>query len=201
MKKGLYLIFALLFNSLGTAFMLKSNLGMTVWGGTALSASRFFGVSFGMGFLILSFLFYGIAVYFSRDFKLPKAILAFLSMYLYGIMSDYFISIVPDLTHLSFSVRLLIDFIGLLILNLGIAIHIKIDLALFPLDVYLAVMQKVFKSIRNGTYFTYFSAFLVFLILSYFNGDLAGLGLGTIMTLTFSGVNMDLYDRYIIKYM
>lgn len=196
MKRYGLLILAILFNALGTALMVLSNLGMTVWGGTAFGTSVLFEVSIGMGFVIIAVLFYAVAIIVRKSFRWQEALISFLLLYSFGVLSDLFILILPQ-QDWSVGMRILLNLMGLSILNLGISIHLKINLAVFPLDVYTGVMQQAFRSIPKGTYFAYGSAFVVFLVLSYFNGGLLGMGIGTVFTLALSGYHMDIYDKFI----
>lgn len=191
----MYLALAILLNAVGTAFMSKSNLGMTVWGGTSYATSLYFGVSLGVGFVILAVVFYAIAVLLDKKIDLVNAAISFINLLLFGLLSDFFIWLFPSAWF--DTLPIVWNLVGLAILNLGIAVHLRINLFVFPLDYYLGVMQRTLKSVAKGTYVAYFSAFIVYLLLGYLNQGYFGFGYGTIFTLTLSGANMALYDLYV----
>ncbi len=199
MRKLSYLFIAIIGNALGTALMNNTNLGMTAWGSSAKNISNLFSVSIGIAFIILSIVFYSIALLIKKEFKLRPFIESFLFLFGFALFSDLFIYLIPDLSQLHFVVRLIINISGLLILLLSIAIHLKLQLAVHPMDVYLYEMQLLFQDVRKGTYLSYFSAFLVALATGLLHGMIEGIGIGTIITLLTSGMIMYFYNKVLLK--
>jgi uncharacterized membrane protein YczE len=198
-KKFIYLIFAVVGNALGTALMSNTDLGLSAWGSAAKNFSNFFNISFGTGFIILAMLFYLIAVIIRKKVILIEALLSFLFLISFGLLSDLFIHWIPLMTELNIILKVLINFAGVFILLLSIALHLKIFIAVHPCDVFLYQMQKAFKHDAIGTYITYFVAFSVALIFGLLYGEIKGIGIGTILTLTLSGALIRFFNQTILK--
>lgn len=193
-KRLLYLGYAVLFNALGTALMAESNLGMSAWGTAAINLSKYLGVSLGVAFNIVAIVFYIFALIIMRRFSLEEAALSFGFSLSFGFFSDVFMYIIPDIISSPMWLRIIVNIIGLFVLLFGIAIHLRINLAVHPMDVYLGAVQKAMKSIAKGTYLAYFSAFLIAVIFGLLSGGIVGIGLGTINTLVFGGLILAFYD-------
>ena len=110
MKRIIYLVIAITGNALGTALMAETNLGMTAWGSSSLNVSNFFNVSLGTGFIILSFVFYSIAVIIRRKFIWLEAVESAIFLLSFSFLADFFICLVPSLNDVTYIVRLLITF-------------------------------------------------------------------------------------------
>lgn len=200
MKKYAYLLIAIVGNALGTAIMEASNIGMTAWGSSSLNTAAFFSLDLWAGFMILSIFFYSIAVIIRKEFIQSECIQSFLFMIGFSLFTSLFMSIVPDLDYLNYVSRSIINLLGLCILLFGIAIHLKINIAVHPMDVYLKVIQKQI-GVLKGTYLCYFSAFSLAIFFGLINGKILGIGLGTIFTLVLSGLIMKFYNSYILSRM
>lgn len=196
MKKRLELLgYAVLFNALGTAMMAESNMGMSAWGTAAINLSNYLGISLGLAFNIVAIVFYILALVIMRRFSWKEALLSFGFSLSFGLFSDIFMYMIPDIPQSMLLVRSIVNIIGLLVLLFGIAIHLRINLAVHPMDVYLGSVQKAFGSIAKGTYVAYFSAFLVAAVFGYLAGGIVGVGFGTINTLLFGGIILNYYDK------
>jgi len=198
MRKFWYLIIAIVGNALGTAIMNNTSLGMTAWGSSAKNISNLFGVSVGQAFIILSVFFYLVAILIARKFVFRKFIESFLFLFGFAFCSDFFISIIPDLSQLSYMLRLLLNVFGLLILLFSIALHLKLQIAVHPMDVYLYELQMALKDVKKGTYLAYFSAFLIAVTSGLLHGVIEGINIGTVITLLGSGMIMHYYNVLIL---
>ncbi len=193
--KFYYLGIAVLFNSFGTALMAKSNLGMSTWGSAAINFSEFTNISLGISFNILAVVFYTVAVLISRKFSLRKAIYSFGFSLSFGLFTDIFIYMLPNIEIMPVWLRLLINIIGLLSMCFGIALHLRINLAVHPIDVFLGTLQALVKNVAKGTYLAYGTAFLVAILFGLLSGSIIGIGIGTINTLLFAGIILGYYDK------
>lgn len=146
MKKIVYLSIAIVGNALGTAVMEASNIGMTAWGSSSLNTAAFFNLDLWAGFMILSFLFYFIAVLIRKKFIMSEFIQSFLFMIGFSLFTSFFMRIVPDLEYLNYVFRAIINIVGLCILMFGIAVHLKVNIAVHAMDVYLSITQKKLES-------------------------------------------------------
>lgn len=194
-KRLIYLGYAVLFNALGTAMMAESNLGMSAWGTAAINLSKFLGVSLGVAFNIVAVVFYIFALLIMRRFSVKEALLSFGFSFSFGLFSDIFMYMIPDIPESLVALRIIINIIGLFVLLFGIAIHLRINLAVHPMDVYLGAVQKAMKSVAKGAYLAYSSAFFVSILFGWLSGGIIGIGLGTLNTLVFGGLILDFYDK------
>lgn len=200
MKKTIiYLLIAITGNALGTAIMEQTHMGMTAWGSSALNTANYFGISLGNGFIILSTFFYLVAIVLARKIVVKDMILSFIFLFSFAYVTDLFIYMIPDFIDLPYWFRILLNLIGLMILLFSIAVHLRIQIAVHPMDVFLYVMQKKLKNIALGTYLSYFIGFSIGVTFGLLHGSIEGIGIGTIFTLTLSGIIMKLYNQYILE--
>ena len=197
MKKIGYLLVAILGNALGTVIMSNTNVGMTAWGASSSNTALFFNVELGTGFIILSIFFYILALIIRKMFSIRELVSSFLFLISFAFLTNLLLKWFPTFTHLSYIVRTGINFIGFCILLFSIALHLKIQLAVHPMDVYLHSIQNKL-GILKGTYISYITAFSVAILFGLANGELVGFGIGTVFTITLSGVIMSFYDKKIL---
>ncbi len=200
-RKIIYLIISVLGNALGTALMTNTHLGLTAWGSAALNLAGFFSISFGTAFILMAIFFYVIALMIRKKIKLIETLLSTLFLVSFGLLSDLFIAIIPDLIDLELYLRILINFIGLSILLFSIALHLKVLIAVHPCDVFLYEMQIITKHDAIGTYLTYFIAILISITFGLLNHKISGIGFGTIMTILFSGIFIRFYNRRLLSHL
>ncbi len=191
----IYLIYAVLFNAIGTALMAKSNLGMSAWGAASINLAEFLNVSLGVSFNIIAVVFYLIALILLKGITLKEVIYSFAFAFSFGTFTDLFVYLLPNISAMSLFVRVVANIIGLLIMCLGIAIHLRINVAVHPMDVYLGAVQRGLKNVAIGTYVAYGSAFLVGVAFGVMNGGIVGIGFGTAFTLLFGGLILGRLDK------
>ena len=181
--------------------MTNTHLGLTAWGSAALNLAGFFSISFGTAFILMAIFFYVIALMIRKKIKLIETFLSTLFLVSFGLLSDLFIAIIPDLIDLELYLRILINFIGLSILLFSIALHLKILIAVHPCDVFLYEMQVITKHDAIGTYLTYFIAILISITFGLLNHKIAGIGFGTVMTILFSGIFIRFYNQRLLSHL
>lgn len=195
-----YLLIAIFGNALGTALMEQTNIGMTAWGSSALNVSNYLDVSLGTGFIILSVFFYSVAIVLARKIILKQGLYSALFLVSYAYLTDLFLFVIPSFESYPYIFRIIINLFGLLILLFSIAVHLRINFAVHPMDVFLKEMQSKMKSIALGTYASYLIGFSVGICFGLLYGSIEGIGLGTLFTLTLSGITLKLYNKYILDY-
>ncbi|MBN2605473.1 MAG: hypothetical protein JXR62_06610 [Bacilli bacterium] len=198
MKKLLYLMIAVVGNALGTALMSETELGMTAWGSGVKNFSNTFNLTLGVGFIILSVFFYIAANVIRRRVDVMEFLQSFLFLFTFGLLTDLFIMYLPQLSELQIIFRILVNTFGLLILLFSIALHLRVYLAVHPMDVFLSVIQHRLNSVSKGTYLVYIIAFSLAIIFGLWNGHIVGIGIGTINTLIGSGLIMDFFDKKVV---
>lgn len=197
MKTVGYLVLAIIGNGVGSALMYQTHLGMSAWGASAANLSQFLSITPGLAFLIVSTVFYVLAISLRRSFIWKEAILSFLFLLSFSSVLDGVIYILPSFDSLSFIIRIIINIMGLLVLLLSISLHIKINIAVHPMDVYLKTLQEnIFKNVTIGTYVAYASALLVAVTFGLLSGGITDIGVGTILTILCGGLIMGFYDKY-----
>lgn len=198
MRTVLYLVIAILGNALGTAIMAETNLGMTAWGSAASNTGNLLNISIGQAFIVLSVVFYVFATLLRREFKLKEMIESIIFLLSFSFLSDFFISLMPNLSNLNYVLMLLINIFGMLILMFSIAVHIRLHRFVHPMDIFLYVIQKKLKSISKGTYLAYFIGFGIAITCGLLSDGITDIGIGTIITLISSGVVMKYYNKWIL---
>ena len=192
-----YLLIAIIGNALGTALMEQTNIGMTAWGSSALNTANFLGITLGNGFIVLSVFFYIVALLIARKVDFLAMFLSFVFLFSFAYLTDFFLLLVPDFSTLPYIIRIIINLFGLLILLFSIAVHLRINIAVHPMDVFLRVVQQK-TSIAFGTYLSYFIGFSIGIGFGLLHGSIEGIGIGTVFTLTISGLVMKYYNLWIL---
>ena len=199
MKKPIVLTIAVILNALGQSIMAQTEFGMTAWGMAAVNLEAFAGISLGLSFVVLSTFSYVLAVGIRRRFDYREMIESFLFLFAFGFLTDLFVLLIPSLSQEDIIIRFLFNFLGLLILLFSIALHLKVNRAIHPMDVYLRELQRIYKSVRLGTYIAYGSAFVLGTIFGLLYGEILGIHFGTIYTLLLSGILFSFYTDRLLK--
>jgi len=199
MKKIKLLMIAIFFNAIGTGLMSFSDLGLSIAGAFAANFANFANISLGLSFNVLSLFFYFIAVLIYRKFNIKEFIYSFSFSLLFGLIMDNFLMLLNGVTITSLYIKMIINVIGFLILFYGVAVHLYINTAVHPLDVFLKAVQEKF-TIKSGTYITYSIFFICSLVFGFLDGQIFGISIGTINTLIFSGVTIGYFTTHISKY-
>ena len=199
MKQYIWLLIVVLGNGLGSALMFQTHLGMSAWGAAASNVSLFFDITPGTAFVFVSAVFYLFAILLTGRIRLLDTLLSVLFLVTFSLLLDLFIQILPDLSSSTMIVRILWNILGMLILLASIQLHLKINLCVHPMDVYLRSVQVRMKNVTLGTYLAYASAFIVAIIFGLLAGTIRDIGIGTGLLLLFGGVIMGVYDRYLFQ--
>lgn len=199
MKKILVLVIAVVLNALGQSLMAQTEFGMTAWGMASVNLNAYLNITLGTAFVILSVGSYIVATLLRRRFLYKEMIESFLFLFFFGAFTDVFIYLIPNMSLEPVFTRFLVNFTGLLILLFSISLHLKVNRAIHPMDVYLREIQTKVKSIRYGTYIAYGSAFVIGTLFGILNKELLGINIGTIYTLLLSGLIFDFYSNHLLK--
>lgn len=199
MKKIYVLAIAVVLNALGQSLMAQTEFGMTAWGMAAVNLRNFANISLGMSFIVLSVFSYIVASLIRKRFDWIEMIQSFLFLFAFGLLTDLFVSLIPNLSMEILFIRFVINFVGLFILLFSIALHIKVGIAIHPMDVYLKEIQKIVKSVRYGTYISYSSAFILGTLFGLLHGVIEGVHIGTVYALLLSGLLFDLNNKVLLK--
>lgn len=176
--------------------MLQTNLGASAWGAAATNVSRFFDITEGLGFLVVSLVFYGIAIVLRKSFVLWDALWSLGFLLSFSTLLDGFLWLIPDLSSLELWSRIGLNVLGLLVLLYSIALHLRLNIAVHPMDVFLQTMQQQLHNVTLGTYLAYAMAFAVAVTFGLFAGGISDIGIGTVLLLGLGGTIMGLYDKW-----
>lgn len=201
MKQAYLLIIAVLGNGLGSALMFQTHLGMSAWGAAASNVSLFFDISPGTAFVLVSLLFYLIAIALRGSVKLLDTFLSMVFLVTFSLLLDGFIALLPDLSSQSLLLRLCWNILGMLILLGSISLHLKVNLFVHPMDVYLQAVQERLQNVTRGTYIAYGTAFFIAVIFGLLAGNIRDIGIGTALLLVFGGMIMGWYDKQLFRRM
>ncbi len=125
-NKLLFLICSVFGNALGTALMTQTGLGLTAWGSAAKNVADFYGITFGTAFIIIALIFYGIALIMQKKVEIMSTFMSLAFLITFGLLSDVLIHWIPDMTGLLIQFRIIINFLGLCVLLLSIALHLNL---------------------------------------------------------------------------
>ena len=140
-----------------------------------------------------------IAIILNKTVVLRDMFLSMTFLVVFSLLMDGFILIIPDLTSLSMLVRVALNIVGIFVLLGSISLHLHINLAVHPMDVYLKAMQTKFNHVAIGTYLAYGSAFIVAVIFGLLAGGIRDIGIGTVLILVLGGVIMHGYDTLLFS--
>jgi uncharacterized membrane protein YczE len=199
MRKLYTLIYAVILNAFSQSLMAETKVGMTAWGVAAVNMEGYTRISLGMSFIILSVFAYLLAVVIRRKFNPKEMVESFLFLFAFGFLTDLFIILIPSLDGLSYLTRVLLNTVGLFTLLFSISIHLKVNRAIHPMDVYLKELQFKIKSVKWGTYLAYSSAFSIGIIFGLLKGSISAIDIGTLNVLLFSGLIFDFYTNKLLK--
>ena len=199
MRKLYTLGYAVILNAFAQSLMAETKLGMTAWGVAAVNMEEYVGISLGTAFIILSVFAYFVACIIRRKYYLREMIESFAFLFAFGLLTDLFVYLLPDLSVHSLLVRYLFNTLGLFILLFSISIHLKVNRAIHPMDVYLKVLQEKLRSVKWGTYLAYGSAFIIGVIFGALKGYVSAIHLGTLNVLVFSGIIFDFYTNKLLR--
>lgn len=196
-----WLFVAIICNGLGSAITYQTKLGMSAYGASAANISNYLsGVTPGMAFILISAVMYIAAVLIRKKITWVEFLGSLFFLLLFSSVLDLFLLFIPKMELWPMVIRVLMNIIGLLILLFGIAVHLKVNIAVHPMDVFLKVMQEdVFKSVVKGTYFSYGLAFIIAIIFGLLNGQITDIGFGTLIILTLGGIIMSFYNKRFLK--
>lgn len=199
MKQLGLLLLAAIGNGLGSALMFETHIGMSAWGAAASNLSLYFGMSPGVAFIHVSLWFYLIAIILNKTFVVREMFFSMCFLVAFSALMDGFIWLIPDMSNVSLFLRIAINLGGMLILLGSISLHLHINLAIHPMDVFLQAMQRRFRNVAIGTYLAYGSAFVVAVTFGLLAGGIRDIGIGTALILLLGGLIMHWYDRYLFS--
>lgn len=199
MKKLYTLGYAVVLNAFAQSLMAETKLGMTAWGVAAVNMEEYVHITLGTAFILLSVFAYVIACIIRRHFYLKEMIESFAFLFAFGLLTDLFVYLLPDLSIYGLVLRYILNTIGLFILLFSISIHLKVNRAIHPMDVYLKVLQEKLGSVKWGTYLAYGSAFIIGVVFGLLKGSISAIHLGTLNVLVFSGMIFDFYTNRVLK--
>lgn len=198
-------IFGFILISLGIVFVLEAKLGagpmdaFNYYLSEIISKNHpFFTVGRiaifnGLFAVILSFIL-------SKDYKV---LISFIFIFIVGNFIDiwiYFFDFIPDAWFISFSSRLLLASIGVLILGIGVAFTVNTGYPPSPFESLLLVLDRKINNISITKVIIDGSYLIVALILGYIYGHiLEQIGIFTVILTLFTGVIVKYFSKHILR--
>lgn len=131
--------------SLGIATIIEANLGVSSWDVLHIGLFKTFGFTIGTWSQIVGLIVIFITILFDKKII---SIGTVLNMIFIGFFIDFFLFLIPQITHFVFQYLFL--FIGLIIMGIGSGLYITAGLGPGPRDSLMLALSKRYKwSIRN----------------------------------------------------
>lgn len=200
-------LFGILFLALGTALVEKANFGVSMVVAPAylihLKLSEFWGfVSFGMAeYLLQGFIILLVAL-IVRRFRLSY-LFTFVTAVLYGLILDFFITLISFVTVEAMYARIILFIIGIPITSLGVAFMFHTYISPEAYELFVKEITDRFK-LNMGIFKTFYDigSLLVSVVMSFafFGfGVFKGIGAGTVICALCNGLIIGLFGRYMDK--
>lgn len=200
-RSFLFFVISIMFNSVGNALTVSTNLGSAMWTASSVNLSHILPISFSLILFILSTMVIILNIVLLKRIDWNRIIGNFLFMvpysYFIGLFNDWFIRF--GIGNLSLPWRILIDFIGVIFMAIAISIYQRVNWVLHPLDDFMQILRfKYFKGNPVLAQWTSYSIPIVFIIISVImTHRISAINIGTIVIILFQGKLIGLADKYV----
>lgn len=175
--------FGLIVVALGVCFQMRADLGIAPWNALNQGISLQFSITYGMAYNIVSCMVLLAVILFRESIGIGMVLDAFVV----GWATDAILAIGLLPAPSAFPVRLLFLLAGMAIVCVGQLVYMKASLGCGPRDALLIALGKRFPQVTIGT--INLIVFAAVLVLAVLLG--APVGIGTVITVSFTGVLMD----------
>lgn len=183
-KRILIANFGLVVVALGVCFQMQANLGIAPWNALNQGLSLQFSITYGLAYNLVSCLILVVDIWFRESIGLGMVLDAFVVGWATDVI--FALGLVPEPK--GQGARILCLLIGMLIVCIGQLVYMKAGLGCGPRDAMLVALGKRFPKLTIGT--INLIIFVIVLLLAVAMG--APYGIGTVITVAFTGVMMDL---------
>ncbi len=200
LKKYSLWIFSVFVNAFGNSLLIKSHMGSGPWIAASMGIAESSHLQIGVCTIILNFLIYVPIIIISRKFNLLKLIGSFFVAYIFGRFLDMFLNIFTWLELESYFLRIIIFFIGDLVLSAGISVYLRLNIAMNPFDQFLQTVNEFLIPDMKKANLVYLGVPLIIAVLFgiYNNFNFAGIGLGTFFMFFFNGIFIKFFHKKIV---
>ena len=197
----IFLIVSILINSFGNALTVSLNLGSALWTASSVNLAYLFNYS------LAGILFWeGVAVVLSNALFIHKFdIRRIFGNFLFMIPFSYLVGALAalinktSLNNLPVTVKVILDFGGILLIAAGISIYQRVNLILHPNDDFMQIIR--FKFFHGNAASAQICSFLIpvtlILICAVFNHSVWAVNIGTVFSFFFQGFFVGLSDKFI----
>ncbi len=193
-----YLIFILSYflNALGNALTVKGSVGAIVWTSTFENIGAYFGVTVGVATSVVSVIFYFVSKIVGRDFKLKDGMACVFLSYFFGMVIDFFLSIIGSSQSDVMLYNYIYCFAGVILISMSVSLAIHVDVAYLALDDFIKNLKTyIYKgNVLKATYTSLGTGLVLAIIFGILNGEIINLTILTaILSLSF-GYLVEVFD-------
>ena len=198
-KKYLIWIFSVFVNAFGNFLMIQSDLGNGPWIAASMGISLASFIPIGVCTIILNFLVYIPIIIISKKFEIIRFLASFFVAYIFGYFLDFFLVNFSWIHSNSLTIRVLLFFLGDMILSAGISVYLRINIGLNPFDQFLQTVNEfLIKDIRKANLVYLGVPIFIATFLGLFNDfNFRGIGFGTIFMFLFNGIFIKFFHKKI----
>lgn len=196
-----YFIISILFNTVGNALTVATNLGSAMWTAASVNVSHIIPVSFSLILFVLSCMVIVANVVILKRFDWRRILGNLMFMipysYLMGLFNAWFIRF--GINSLPLWARIIIDLIGVIFMAIAISIYQRVNWILHPLDDFMQILRfKFFKGNPAFAQWTSYAFPITLIIISVIiTHHISAINIGTIVVILFQGTFIGIADKYI----
>lgn len=200
-----YFVISILLNGLANALTVATNLGSAIWTASAANLSSY--LHSGLGLMLF---LYGIIVIFVNiillqkiDFSRIIGNLIFIMPFSYLVQQFTKMFIGLGVSQLNFSIRLVLDLIGVVLIGVAVSIYQRVRIVLHPNDDLSYILRFSFfhGNAAIGQYVSYTLPLLVVLFCWLQTKDLVAINIGTAISLIIQGPITGWSDEHVFKHL
>lgn len=202
-RSFIFFVISILFNTIGNALTVSTNLGSAMWTAASVNASHFIPISFSMILFILSCVVIVLNVIILRRFDWRRIVGNLLFMipysYLIGAFNDWFVRF--GINQLPLWERVIIDLIGVICMAIAISIYQRVNWILHPLDDFMQILRfKFFKGNPAFAQWTSYSLPIILILISVvLTHQISAVNIGTIVIILFQGTFIGIADKIVFS--
>ena len=189
---------AIFLNAFGNTITIISALGTGPWIALSENISSFFGILVGTSTIIIQVVLFICACFLNREFSYVLVAKSVAISMTFGFLVDFFIML-SGMVYIPVSVvfRVILFIFGVVSVLIGVSIYIRLNIALMPFDMVLRALMLRLGSVKYASMIFLSVPIVLALLLSLLNGELVGVGIGTMVCLVINPYLLDFFEKAI----
>ncbi len=182
-KKQLIFFIGITLNAIANAFLFKASLASTAWGIAAMNLATTLNITPGFTISIIGCVLFVVCRVIENKKPTLYSFVGLAGSFVFGFYIDFFLNIISILP-VSPTLNILYMVFGIILLAFSIAIYLKANYIVLPIDETLKVVSDRFFSgnMAKGGYLIFTIAIMIALVSGFFiNHDLKGFSLYSII--------------------